>query len=144
MVKRTDGFWQATLSVPTGATAINMAFNNDNGTWDNNGGQNYNISIGGGSCSTGAVTATPCPIAGQSTTITYSGSLASGATSITMHWGYNNWNGITDTPMTKQSNGTWTATITVPTGATSLNMAFHNQNNTWDNNNGNNYNLSVS
>ncbi len=144
MVKRTDGFWQATISVPGGATAINMAFNNDGGTWDNNGGQNYSISIGGGSCSTGSVTAAPCPVAGQSTTITYSGPLASGATNITMHWGYNNWNGITDTAMTKQSNGTWTATITVPTGATTLNMAFHNQSNTWDNNNSSNYNLNVS
>lgn len=144
MVKRTDGFWQATVSVPPAATSINMAFNNDSGTWDNNGGQNYNITIGSGSCSTGAVTATPCPLAGQVTTITYSGTLASGSTSLTMHWGYNSWNGVTDTAMTKQINGTWTVTITVPTGATTLNMAFFNQSNTWDNNNSSDYNLNVS
>lgn len=146
MVKRADAFWQATISVPSGATAIDMAFNNDNGTWDNNNGQNYAISIGssGGSCSTGAVSASPCPVAGQTTTITYSGSLASGASSITMHWGYNNWNGITDTAMTRQSNGAWTATVTLPSGATSINMAFYNQSNTWDNNNSSNYNLNVS
>jgi alpha-glucosidase len=90
------------------------------------------------------VTATPCPLAGQVTTITYSGTLASGSTSLTMHWGYNSWNGVTDTAMTKQINGTWTVTITVPTGATTLNMAFFNQSNTWDNNNSSDYNLNVS
>lgn len=103
----------------------------------------YN-SGGGGSCSTGAVSASPCPVQGQQTTITYNGFLASGASSITMHWGYNSWNGITDTPMTKQANGSWQATITVPQSATQLNMAFFNQSNTWDNNNTSNYNLSVS
>ena len=144
MLKDADSFWQATIFVPANATAINMAFNNGNGMWDNNGGQNYNLAIGSSSCTTGAVTATPCPVAGQQITLSYDGSLASSATSITMHWGYNNWNGITDTTMAKQSNGTWTATITVPTGATSLNMAFHNQNNTWDNNSSQNYNLNVS
>ena len=146
MIKRSDGFWQATIFVPSNATSINMAFTNGNGTWDNNNTQNYNITVGtsSGSCSTGAVTATPCPVHGQQVTIAYSGSLAASATSITMHWGYNNWNGITDTPMIRQTNGTWTATITVPSSATTLNMAFYNQNSSWDNNNTQNYNLNVS
>jgi hypothetical protein len=154
--------------VPTNATVINAMFGNDNGTWDNN---NYSIAISpdsgppplsGGStptptptpastptptpapasCVAGSVTASPCPIiAGQQVTITYAGNLAASATSLTMHWGYNNWNGITDTAMTKQGNGSWVATITLPQGATSLNMAFYNQSNTWDNNNSSNYNL---
>ncbi len=105
----------------------------------------YNRYATGVSCTTGSVSASPCPIVhGTQDTMTYNGSLASSATSITMHWGYNNWNGITDTPMTKQGNGTWQATITVPASATQLNMAFYNQNNTWDNNNSSNYNLNVS
>lgn len=45
MAKRADNFWQPTISVPSGATSINMAFNNDNGTWDNNNGGNYNVNI---------------------------------------------------------------------------------------------------
>lgn len=138
MVKRSDGFWQATISVPSGATQVNMAFNNNNGTWDSNNGSNYNITIG-------AVSSSPNPpVAGQQVTITYAGSLASGATSLTMHWGDNNWNGVTNTSMTKQSNGTWTATVTVPTAATVLNMDFYNQNNTWDNNSTYNYDVTVS
>ncbi len=145
MVKRSDGFWQATISVPNDATQINMAFNNGNGTWDNNNNNNYNITISGGACSTGsAVAATACPVHGQQTTITYYGTLASSATSITMHWGYNSWNGVTNTSMVRQPNGSWQATITMPSNATQLNMAFFNQNNTWDNNNSSNYNLTVS
>ena len=144
MVKRADGFWQTTISVPNDATQINMAFNNGAGTWDNNGGSNYNITIAGNTCATGVVAATGCPVHSQATTITYSGTLASAATSITMHWGYNGWNGVTDTPLVKQPNGSWQATITMPSNATSLNMAFYNQSGTWDSNGGSNYNLTVS
>ncbi|HLI71586.1 MAG TPA: alpha-amylase family glycosyl hydrolase [Ktedonobacteraceae bacterium] len=100
---------------------------------------------GSATCSTpsGAVTAIPCPQAGQRVTIVYSSSLATGSTGLTLHWGYNNWNGITDTPMEEQNDGTWTTAITLPTGATTLNMAFENQNGIWDNNGGNNYNLNT-
>ncbi len=91
-----------------------------------------------------AVSTNPTPlVAGQTATITYDGSLAASATSMTMHWGYNGWTGVTETPMTKQSNGTWTATITIPTGATTFNSAFYNQSGTWDSNAGNNFNFVV-
>jgi len=91
------------------------------------------------------VTSSPNPpVSNQAATITYAGTLAASATSITLHWGYNNWTGVTNAAMTKQSNGTWQATITLPAGVTQLNMAFYNQSSTWDNNNSSNYNLSVS
>lgn len=144
MVKRGDNFWQATISVPNDATQINMAFNNGAGTWDNNGGSDYAIAIAGNTCATGnAVAATGCPVHSQATTITYYGTLAAGATSITLHWGYNGWNGVTDTPLVKQPNGAWQATITMPASATSLNTAYYNQSGTWDSNGGSNYNFTV-
>jgi hypothetical protein len=62
-------------------------------------------------------------------------------TSATVHWGYNNWNSVTDTVMTRQSNGPWTAFLMVPSSATQLNLVFYNQSGTWDNNDGENYNL---
>jgi tetratricopeptide (TPR) repeat protein len=90
------------------------------------------------------VTSIPTPpVARKPAAITYNGYLAATASRITMHWGYNNWNSITDTGMTKQRNGTWQASIIVPPGATALNMAFHNQSHTWDNNNTSNYHLNV-
>ncbi len=144
MVKRADNFWQATISVPNDATQINMAFNNGAGTWDNNGGSDYAITIAGNTCTSGTVVAAKgCPVHSQATTITYSGTLAAGATSLTLHWGYNAWTGTTDTPMVKQPNGAWQATITLPATATSLNTAYFNQSSTWDSNGGSNYNFTV-
>nr|NNM91638.1 hypothetical protein [Bacilli bacterium] len=43
----------------------------------------------------------------------------------------------------KQANGTWTASITMPAGATAFNSAYYNQSSTWDSNGGSNYNLTV-
>ncbi|HET8913673.1 MAG TPA: glycoside hydrolase family 15 protein [Ktedonobacteraceae bacterium] len=45
MAKRADGFWQVTISVPNDASQINFAFNNGAGSWDNNGGGNWNVGI---------------------------------------------------------------------------------------------------
>ncbi|SHJ77090.1 alpha-glucosidase [Alicyclobacillus tolerans] len=91
-----------------------------------------------------AVSTNPAPlVAGQQATITYNGPLASTASSLTMHWGYNNWNGITNTVMTRQSNGEWTAVITVPNGSV-LNAAFEDSNGDWDNDNSQNYNFPIS
>lgn len=50
----------------------------------------------------------------------------------------------TDVTMTKQSDGRWAATITIPSGAYSLNMAFKNDSGSWDSNSSANYNYSIS
>jgi glucoamylase len=148
MVKRADGFWQTTISVPVDATQLNFAFNDGAGNWDNNGGGNWNVTIN----SNGPISpdlATPVmsfpyvPVQGQQVKILYNGSLASSATSMTLHWGYNGWNGTTDVTMTKQSDGSWMGVITLPSSAGTLNMAFYNQSGMWDNNGGSNYNLPV-
>jgi glucoamylase len=147
MVKRADGFWQTTISVPIDATSINFAFN-DGTNWDNNGGGNWNVSIG--AATTYTALATPVmsfpylPVQGQKVTLVYNGSLASGATTLTLHWGYNNWTSPTDVAMAKQSDGSWQATISVPASSSALNTAYYNQSGIWDNNGGANYNLNVS
>ena len=148
MVKRADGFWQTTISVPTDATQINFAFNDGLGNWDNNGGGNWNATINAGSPS--PALATPVmsfpyvPVQSQQVKITYNGSLAGSASSMTMHWGYNNWTSPTDVTMTKQSDGSWLGVAFLPQSANQLNLAFFNQSGTWDNNGGANYSLTVS
>lgn len=92
---------------------------------------------------TPAVTTSPSPpTAGQPVTVRYAGWLAASATSITMHWGQNGWQYITDTPMTRQPDGSWTTTVTAP-GGTGLNTTFYNQDAQWDNNGGANYNIAT-
>jgi len=44
MTNAGSGLWTYTYTVPADATTINMVFNNGSGTWDNNGGANWNFS----------------------------------------------------------------------------------------------------
>lgn len=91
-----------------------------------------------------AITSVPTsPIAGMPATITYQGWLAPHASRLIMHWGHNHWNGITDTPMTRQNEDSWKAILTIPWEATSLNMAFRNQDEVWDNHQGHDYRVNV-
>jgi predicted carbohydrate-binding protein with starch-binding CBM53 len=137
MAKQPDGSWTATVTVPAG-TGLNTAFFNQASQWDNNGGANYDI----GATSAAVSSAPEPPAGGHSATIRYAGSLAGSATSITMHWGYNSWQAVTNTAMARQPDGSWTATITVPAGS-ALNMAFFNQASQWDNNGGANYGFAI-
>jgi hypothetical protein len=41
----TSNWWQATVTVPGTATALNCCFNNGSGIWDNNGGANWNFFV---------------------------------------------------------------------------------------------------
>jgi hypothetical protein len=59
-----------------------------------------------------------------------------------LHWGHDGWQGVANTTMTRQADGSWTATVAVPAGSV-LNLGVFNQNSTWDNNNGANYGFPI-
>src|SRR5579859_1166573 len=40
-----SNWWQYTVTVPANATNLNCVFNNGSGTWDNNGGANWNFTV---------------------------------------------------------------------------------------------------
>jgi Starch/carbohydrate-binding module (family 53)/Carbohydrate binding domain (family 25) len=148
MVKRADGFWQTSISLPVDATQINFAFNDGSGNWDNNRGSNWNVSINTSEplfpdLSTPVMSFPYVPAQEQQVKISYNGTLAAGATSITLHWGYNGWTDATDVSMTRKSDGSWLSNAFLPQVANSLNMTFFNQSGTWDNNSGSNYKLPV-
>lgn len=100
---------------------------------------------GGGGTPTGPVVTSPSPpVAGQLVTVTYSGSLASGA-SVNIHHGFNgaNWTAVPGVAMTK-SGSNWVFSYTVPSAATNITMVFNfNGQEPWDNNGNSNYNFSV-
>ncbi len=75
-------------------------------------------------------------------TIYYDGTLAS-QSHVDLHWGYNGWNSVTDTQIVKRSDGIWQATVPIPCSATALNLAFNNDNGTWDSNGGSNYSIAI-
>lgn len=139
MTKRSDGFWAGTVTIPTSATKLDFDFTNGT-SWDNNSSKDWHLQVWSSSV---PVQVSPAPVATKTTTVYYNGSLAASATSMTLHWGYNNFTAPTDVAMTKQSDGRWAATITVPSGSYDFNMAFKNNAGTWDSNNSANYNYSV-
>lgn len=139
MTKGSDGFWSATITIPTSATKLDFDFTNGS-SWDNNSSQDWHLQVWS---SYVPVQVTPAPTATKTATIYYNGTLADSATYMTLHWGYNAWSTSFDVTMSKQPNGQWTATITLPSGSYILNMAFKNNASTWDSNSSSNYNYSV-
>lgn len=99
---------------------------------------------GGGGGGTTTVTFTPTtPTAGQTLAVNYNGTLNSSSL-VNLYWGYDTWKGVTTTPMTKQANGSWSATITVPASATAtFDCVFNNGTGTWDNNGGADWHATV-
>lgn len=138
MTKDSSGFWKGTVTIPTSAKKLDFDFTNGS-NWDNNSGKDWHLQVWSSSV---PVQITPAPVANKTTTVYYNGNLASSASSMTLHWGYNNFTAPTDVTMTKQSDGRWAATIAVPSGSYDLNMVFKNNAGTWDNNNSTNYNYS--
>ncbi|MDP4145566.1 MAG: carbohydrate-binding protein, partial [Bacillota bacterium] len=135
----TTGFWSATITIPSSATKLDFDFT-DGTNWDNNSSKDWHLQVWSSSV---PVQVSPAPVATKTTTVYYNGTLASSATSMTLHWGYNSWVSPTDVTMTKQADGRWSATITVPSGSYELDMAFKNNAGTWDSNNSANYIYSV-
>ncbi len=102
---------------------------------------------GGGGPSGTVLTTTPNPpVAGQAVTVTYqpAGRNLASASAVNIHHGFNggNWTVLPGVAMTK-SDTTWTFAYTVPADATTIAMVFNNGAGLWDNNGGNNWNLSV-
>ncbi len=106
-------------------------------------------STGGGGCSSGTVTTTPCPpVAGESVTISYdaAGRNLASAGSVNIHIGSNGWTNVVapDPAMTRAGVGApWTYTYVVPNGATVIDCVFNNGAGTWDNNGGADWHIAV-
>jgi pullulanase len=89
----------------------------------------------------GDVTFEPAdPIPGQGVTVTYDNWLRT-EPQVIMHWSYAGYSvPATDTSMSKQTDGSWKTTVTVPPVAvSSFDAAFHNGAGHWDNNGGSDY-----
>ena len=100
----------------------------------------------GGQSGTVMTTSPTPPVAGQTVTVTYhpAGRNLASASAVNIHHGFNggNWTALPGVAMTK-SDTAWTFFYTVPAEATTIAMVFNNGAGIWDNNGGNNWNLSV-
>lgn len=97
----------------------------------------------------GGVTISPDPaVAGQNVTISYdpSGGPLSGAGSVFLHYGFDQWNPVIspDPAMTwNAAAAVWTITVPVPAGASQLDVVFNDGQGTWDNNGGQDWHFVV-
>ncbi len=88
---------------------------------------------------TPSVTWSPAEIVpGEPVTITYdvTGRPLAGAGSMLIHWGHDDWQSVTDTPMTSLGGNLWEVIVTTPDWAVSLEFVFTDGADTWDNNGG--------
>lgn len=144
--------FEVTLAVPADATEINLAFHNNAGVWDNNGGKDWRIPIkaaGTGSAAKAAAADKPAGAAKELATGTRAQAAALSAgtsrgTQITvqlvsrqqlaaqrLYIGHSGWQGVRDVAMTRAVNGSQWATYTLPAGRREVNLAFRNARGRW-------------
>ncbi|MFF5932321.1 carbohydrate binding domain-containing protein [Streptomyces sp. NPDC012508] len=132
------------------AEGLQATFNNGTGTWDNNGGQNYDLGTGTITVKDGVVAhSDPCadgpgePGPGNQATVYYS-TAALGWTTANLHYARSGgaWTTAPGIGMEAACTGWWKRTVDLGT-ATTWSAVFNNGNGVWDNNNGANYALSA-
>lgn len=141
------------LTVPLGsATGLAATFNNGQGVWDNNSGNNYalgtgNITVKDGvvahsdPCADSGTTPSPSPTGTNSAEVYYSTATV-GWTTTNLHYqpAGGAWTTVPGVGMEAACTGWVKRTVDLGT-ATGLNATFNNGNGVWDNNNGSNYSL---
>ncbi|UUN30993.1 carbohydrate binding domain-containing protein [Streptomyces sp. FIT100] len=135
------------LTVDLGAaTTWQATFNNGSGTWDNNGGANYQLGTGTITVRDGAVAhSDPCgttePPTGNTATVWYSTTTV-GWPTVNLHWAPagGSWTTVPGTGMEAACTG-WVRKTVDLGAATTWQATFNNGNGVWDNNNGANYQL---
>lgn len=141
----TGGLWGYTSAIPVGATSAVVYFKNG-GTVDDNSGANWSIAIAACSVPPATTFEPPAPNGCVPVKITYAPNdgLLKNATPISIHVGFNGWQGvITPDPVMTATGSSWTYTYSPPAGAYEINCVFNNGGATWDNNNGQDYKVAV-
>ncbi|HMP71934.1 MAG TPA: carbohydrate-binding protein [Kiritimatiellia bacterium] len=139
--------WEATHNAPLGTFQLNMVFHDGaQQTFDNNFGLDWNLGIANCANLPALVTISPAvPQGCNPVTITYDerdGVLA-GATELNLYLGRNGWQDIQTLAMTNIGSGLWQYTVETPASTWQLNFVFNNGDDTWDNNNFNDWNVNI-
>lgn len=142
------GRFEIQVQVPANATELNVAFHDNAGTWDNNGGQNWRIPVRPATAAPAIASASTAaekasrPAASIATavkrtaaptdmnvTVKLTGVKAGGK--FFAHIGRNGWKNAIDVAMTRQADGSLTAVYKVPAGHHDINVAFRDERGTW-------------
>lgn len=141
-------FWTYVYNTPDNTESIQVAFNNGAGSWDNNGGANWQVTVTG--CSTGGGGGGPVqtawidpalPNGCGPVTIYYNsaGRPLATATQVFAHVGRNDGTGrwkdvLSPSPAMTLVTGIWRYVYTPLPGTREINVVFNNGAGAWDNN----------
>lgn len=145
-----DGGWEYTYDVPSDTYEINMAFNDGAGTWDNNNGQDWHLDIAdcGEPPSDPSVTFEPAEPSGcDPVNIVFDpgNGILQGASPVYIFIGRNGWQDIIDPnpEMSSLGDGRWEYEYDTPYDTHEINVAFHDGEGNWENNDGQDWSVSV-
>ena len=148
-------YWEYVYETLEDTYEINIVFNDGDGTWDNNSGRDWRLSVA--NCGDGGITPPPpgdvvetVPAAPQGCdpiTIRYNptGRNLAAASQVYIHIGRNGWQDVLADPnpgMTRDG-AVWTYTYHPDPGTEVINFVFNNGAETWDNNDDRNWNVMV-
>ncbi|MBP7830448.1 MAG: alpha amylase C-terminal domain-containing protein, partial [Kiritimatiellae bacterium] len=149
MSNHVGGTWEYTHTIAPGTYRLDLAFNDGAGTWDNNIGADWQLSVSGcgGGTPAEVTVSPPAPQGCVPVTITYrenEGPLTNAA-NVYLYIGHDGWLDASSpgTAMTESPAGTWTAAYSIPAGARRLNFVFHDGAGTWDNHYDQNWSVAV-
>ncbi len=140
-----DG-WTLACSIPEDTYRLDFSFNDGGPVWDNNGGDNWSVSVS--NCGDLPAEASLSPATPQGCTpvkISYeiNGGLLTNSTQVHAYIGRNGWQNVQDLPLTNETRDTWSGWYAIPDDTWELNYVFHNTN-AWDNNGGEDWSVIVS
>ena len=137
-----------TNMIPDNAPQLELVFN-DGTNWENNGGNNWKVAIRDCDAPVGPSAVVFNPAAPNScapVVVRYcpnEGPLKN-ASAIYIHIGRNGWQDVIAPAPAMTKNGYyWEYTYAMPTNTTQINVVFHDGNDNWDNNNGQDWHVAV-
>ena len=145
MTSKGNNVWQVTLTVPSAAKGkLNIVFT-DGSKWDNNNNQDWSIDVKGQEPLPTLSWTPDKPSLGSMVTITYNaeGRVLQDSSNVKIHWGYDGWKGVSQTAMVSKGSNVWEVTLEVPSAArNNLDLVF-TDGSKWDNNNSQDWNISL-
>ncbi len=148
MTQTVANVWSYTVMPPEGAPSAIVWFENTDGSIvDSNNDNNWSTTLRDCSAPDGPVwTDPPAPDGCDPITIYYdpSGRPISGAAQVYIHVGRNDWQDVlSPDPAMTLDGGVWSYTYHPPPGTEEINFVFNDGAEGWDNNDGNNWNVTV-
>ncbi|MBI5154031.1 hypothetical protein HZA57_02240 [Candidatus Poribacteria bacterium] len=137
--KNADGTWEHTFTVYDDAQHLDVAFTAGEKKWDNNNGADWFFPTAGAGYKRIEFTPNP-PVVGEEAALVYDpkGSPLAGSEMVIIHLGRNKWAKIVepDPLLAKREDGRFEYKFLVDPDARELDFVFHDANDVWDNNDG--------